>query len=168
MSTPYNLRAGLQRSARAGKQKLKDPGDGGTINATPGDPAVCIVTGGTTRVMADPTGYPVGTQVTVISQTSSITVSTVDPANVALAAGEFATLVVTLNSSGTEIWSEATSSNQVDNAQILPASAGTYEFLVDDTGEPQANDAIAGIRAIVSALDAAGLIDGSGITQATS
>lgn len=159
MASPHNIKAGMQRAGRADVGKVKDPGDGNSINPGNYDRAFCVVTSGTTRSLVSASRFPLSTKLLVISQTSTITVN-----SIALADGEFAEFVVTLDSSGDKQWVEASSSNVAANANVIPASAGTYEFLNSET----AADAVDGILAIVSALDSAGLIDGSGITQATS
>ena len=151
--------------------EVSDPGSGGTISPEYQGLSICRVTtaGAETRVAASAAKYGVGQRLLVILEVAggNLTVDTDDTDVILTTAGQFAEFVVVKTSASAKAWRMVASSTRTAGVN-LPASAGTYEFLVDDTGEPQANDAIAGILAIVAALDTAGLIDGSGITQATS
>lgn len=186
MTTAYNLANKRARAEAASREVVLDPGDGNTIIVSKVSPAICVVTGGTTRSLESAANVGLDHRVTVISQTSTITVN-----SVALGDGEFAEWKCTLDSSGDHQWSFVASTDAAANAVTaaavasgadnivttagtdrtvqdsgvaLPASAGTYEFLDSET----AADNTAGILAILAALDTAGLIDASGITQATS
>lgn len=124
--TPYNLAHGLYKARQADHTTLADPGDAGTIKVSPTDLNVCVVTGGTTRTLQDATEVPVGVEVLVISQTSSITIE-----GVVLADGDSALYVVTLNSAGVHVWSI------IANPDLAAAARGmeimTVETAVDDT-----------------------------------
>lgn len=124
--TPYNLAHGLYKARQADHTTLADPGDAGTIKVSPTDLNVCVITSGTTRSLQDATEVPLGVQVLVISQTSSITVE-----GVVLADGDSALFVVTLNDSAAHVWSI------VANPDLAAAARGmeimTVETGVDDT-----------------------------------
>jgi hypothetical protein len=95
----YNAQNKLARATSAGRSLVKDPGDGGTIEARTVQLAVCVVTGGTTRVLDAATKYGLGHRLIVISQTTSIDVD-----GTSLADGEAAEFLVILNSSGVKAW----------------------------------------------------------------
>ncbi len=100
----YNAQNKLARATSAGRPVVKDPGDGGTIEAKTIQLAVCVVTGGTTRSIDAATKYGLGHRLIVISQTSSIAVN-----GVSLADGEAAEFVVTLDSAGAKTWAQVVS-----------------------------------------------------------
>jgi hypothetical protein len=145
---------------------VEDPGASGEIGIENNALAICRVTTATSesRTVEDADNFAVGQRLLVVLENDGgdLTIDT-DAADVVLdTAGQFAEFVVT-NDGTNNVWSTVSASNQTAGVN-LPASAGTYEFAVT----PDADDAVAGILAIVSALDTAGLIDGSAITQATS
>lgn len=158
MTTPYNLRNALGRAAQAGRNVVKDPGSSGVINFTPDDLIVVVLSGAGGRTLQAASTVPLGTRVIAISEDSSITVNTV-----AVPDGEFVEFVVVQDSSGDNEWQVKSSTAAITAAGLIPASAGTYEFLAT----PSAADNLAGLLAILAALETAGLIDDSDITQAT-
>jgi hypothetical protein len=104
--TAYNALNKIYQGNAAGRNVIADPGDGKTIRVSPTTQGVCIVTGGTTRLLPTASTLPIGTKQTVISQTTTITVS-----GVALADGEFAEFLVTLDSNGARQWVSLSNSN---------------------------------------------------------
>ncbi len=141
----YNLAHGLYKARQADHTTLRDPGDAGTIRVSPTDLNVCVMTGGTTRSIQSAADVPVGVQLLLISQTSTITVS-----DVALGDGEFALFVVTLDSSGDNQWSPVSSSNMEALAEnSVPAAV---------TGDISAYNETT-LTELLVALDALGLID---------
>lgn len=158
MATPYNLNAGLYRAREASRPVLADPGLDGTIIVAVQDRAVATLeTASSTYLLQDATTVPLGVKVVVVMQAAGSTVN-----GVAIGDGEYAEFLVSLTSAGVHEWVVVTSSVLAAAAGVIPASAGTYEFLATET----AADAVDGLLTIITALDAAGLIDGSGITQA--
>ena len=112
----YNLAHNLYKARQADHTTIADPGDAGTIKVSPTDLNVCILTGGTTRELQAASEVPVGVEVLLISQTSTITVN-----SVALGDGEFAIVRVTLDSSGAHQWSNITSTDAIANAVTADA-----------------------------------------------
>jgi hypothetical protein len=141
----YNARNKLARGAKAGRQIVKDPGNGGTIDAKSAALAVCIVTGGTTRLLEDATRYGVGDSILVISQTNTITVN-----SVALGAGEACEFQVILNSSGAKQWVTSVGNNV--NFSTAPAALGTVDI---NTGDAATDAALIDLA---NALQAFGLV----------
>ena len=101
MTTAYNVRDKLMLGGRASRQVISDPGSAGTILVVH-DRGVCTVTGGTLRTLEAAAQVPLGTEILVIPQTTTITVS-----GQALTDGQSAKFVVTLNSSGVNQWVKA-------------------------------------------------------------
>jgi hypothetical protein len=166
----YNAQNKLARATSAGRSIVKDPGDGGTIEAKTIQLAVCVVTGGTTRSIDSATKYGLGHRLIVISQTSSIAVN-----GVSLADGEAAEFVVTLDSNGAKTWAQVvsvldgdtfveaagTDSGDFAAAGLVLASAGADKTAVDTAIEA------ADLVTKAAAAAAAGLVQVSGGTDKT-
>lgn len=127
--TPYNMAHGLYKARQADHTTVADPGDAGVINVSPTDLNVCIVTGGTTRDLQDASEVPVGVQLLLISQTSTITVS-----GVALGDGEFALYIVTLDASAAHQWSVVTSADISANVVTRSAAAAAGDLVLVSGG----------------------------------
>lgn len=159
----HDLDAGL----RSVVFDVADPGASGTISPEYQGFAICRVTtaAAESRVLGNAAKYGVGQRLLVVFQTDggNLTIDSDDDDVVLTAAGHFAEFVVVPTSTTAKAWRLVASSVQTAGGADIPASAGTYEFLATET----AADAVAGILAILAALDTAGLIDASGITQAT-
>lgn len=112
--TAYNIQSKLSKARRGDRTKVADPGDAGTIKAQNVDRAVCVVTGGTTRSLEAAARYSEGASILVISQTSSITVN-----SQALADGEHAEFIVTLDSNGAKQWVTSLSTNIQDELNTI-------------------------------------------------
>ena len=138
---------------------VKDPGAGGTIVVGTKGIAICevVTAAAESRVLEDADNLPVGAELKVMLKTDGgdLTVASDDTSVVLKNVGEYATFVVSPSGSG-KVWK----SN--DAGTDLPASAGTYAFLAT----PSAADNLAGLFVILDALEAAGLIDRTNITQA--
>lgn len=141
-------------------RNVLDPGASGTIQVGAKGFAICevVTAAAESRTLQSATELPAGTKLLVIFKTDGgdLTLSSDDADQVLDTAGDVCEFVVTDND-GTNEW------KVLNNSRSLPASAGTYEFLATET----AADNTAGIIAIMTALDTAGLIDASGITQAS-
>jgi hypothetical protein len=149
--TPYNLAHGLYKARQADHTTIADPGDAGVINVSPTDLNVCIVTGGTTRTLQSADEVPVGVQVLVISQTTTIAVNSVDAAD-----GEFILFVVTLDSAGARVWS-VISSSALSVAALDFSTAPVDLGTVDINSGDAATDAA--IIALADALAGFGLVE---------
>lgn len=149
MASPHNIKAGMQRAGRADVAKVKDPGDGNSIDPSNYDFAFCIVTGGTTRGLASASRFPVSTRVLVISQTSSITVNS----NVVLGDGDYAEFTVGLDASGAKEWQRSSGSTYTLTTETIPATP-TNQQIVD------------ALLSLVTDLENAGIVDATGFTQA--
>lgn len=102
MTTAYNIRNKLFRSASAGRNQVADPGVGGDIIVSPtGDAVVVIETTGA-RSLQDATSVPLGSRIVAMS-----TIAGAEVQSVTLNAGTFAEFIVILNSSGVHVWSQS-------------------------------------------------------------
>jgi hypothetical protein len=153
----YNAQNKLARATSAGRSLVKDPGDGGTIEARTVQLAVCVVTGGTTRVLDAATKYGLGHRLIVISQTTSIDVD-----GTSLADGEAAEFLVILNSSGVKAWAVIVSALDGDTfVEAAGTDGGDFAaaglVLVSDGNDKTAAD---------SAIEATDLVTAAAVITA--
>lgn len=147
----YNAQNKLARATSAGRSVVKDPGDGGTIEAKTTQLAVCVVTGGTTRVLDAATKYGLGHRLIVISQTTSIDVD-----GTSLADGEAAEFLVILDSAGAKAWAVVVSALDGDTfVEAAGTDGGNFAaaglVLVSDGNDKTAADSAVALTDVVTA-----------------
>ena len=139
---------------------VPDPGASGTIRVDLKGYSTCevVTAAAESRALEDASLLPIGLKLVVNLKTDGgdLTITSDDADVVLTAAGQAAEFVVVASGSD-RVWKLV--------KVFSRASAGTYEF--QSAGTITAAQVVTGILAILANLEAAGLIDDSGITQAS-
>lgn len=151
MATAYNLRGKLDLAARAKLQELSDPGSGGTVSVANKDLTVLRLSGSGARTLQAAAQVPVGTRLIVVSDTDGATVNSVTVND-----GDAVEFLVGVDAAGANTWVGRNFSAVELTAVEVPATASV-----------DAQDVVDLIFSILDDLEAAGILDRTGITQAS-